>query len=54
MGQTIYEGNPTSLPGTTSFQLYDKGVKIGCWGLACCSIVSAVSAGFYNISFNSL
>lgn len=44
VAQTIYGGHPSSEPGSKLFILYDEGVKMGCWGLVCASLVSAFSA----------
>lgn len=38
-------------PGSTAFEAYNQGVKMGCWGLVCSSIVSAISAGILIIFF---
>ena len=48
----IYKGDPVALPGSSEFKAYNKGVQMGCWGLAITTIVNAVSAGiFYLFDF---
>ncbi len=45
----IYKGDPVALAGSSEFEAYNKGVQMGCWGLVCASIVSAISARMRNI-----
>jgi solute carrier family 45 protein 1/2/4 len=34
VGQAVFEGNPTALPGSEGRRKYDEGVKFACWGMA--------------------
>ncbi len=47
--KSIYGGDPQSDPTSRTFELYDEGVKMGCWGLVGASIVSAASASNSNL-----
>ncbi|KAL5286666.1 hypothetical protein ACFFRR_007965 [Megaselia abdita] len=46
VGQAVFGGNPTAPEGSESRELYEEGVRFGCWGLSIyalsCSIYSAV------------
>jgi len=42
--KSIYGGDPRSDPTSKAFELYNEGVKMGCWGLFATSIVTAASA----------
>lgn len=46
VGQAVFEGSPTAPQGTEARDLYDQGVRFGCWGLSIyalsCSVYSSV------------
>ncbi|KAL5286664.1 hypothetical protein ACFFRR_007964, partial [Megaselia abdita] len=46
VGQAVFGGNPTGPEGSESRELYEEGVRFGCWGLSIyalsCSIYSAI------------
>ncbi|CAF1016480.1 unnamed protein product, partial [Brachionus calyciflorus] len=44
IGQSIYNGNASAPLNSTSFEMYNDGVKMGCWCLLTYSIMSAISA----------
>lgn len=42
MGEVCFEGDPSAAPNTTSFQLYQDGFKVGCFGLVGYSIAMSI------------
>ncbi|KAM5210870.1 solute carrier family 45 member 4 isoform 1-T3 [Hipposideros larvatus] len=42
MGQVIFEGDPKALSNSTSWQAYNDGVKMGCWGLVIYAATGAI------------
>ncbi|XP_054723910.1 solute carrier family 45 member 3-like [Uloborus diversus] len=48
VGQVIYHGNPYTLNETLSLKLYDKGVRMGSYGLLLHCITSAIYAGIFQ------
>ncbi|KAM9198159.1 solute carrier family 45 member 4 [Dugong dugon] len=42
MGQVIFEGDPKAPSNSTSWQAYNGGVKMGCWGLVIYAATGAV------------
>ncbi|XP_006830791.1 PREDICTED: solute carrier family 45 member 4 [Chrysochloris asiatica] len=42
MGQVIFEGDPKASSNSTSWQAYNDGVKMGCWGLVIYAATGAV------------
>lgn len=50
VGQAVFEGDPTALPGSDGRQKYDAGVKFACWGMAGYSL----SCSFYSFCLDKL
>jgi len=50
VGQAVFEGNPTALPGSEGRRKYDEGVKFACWGMAGYSL----SCSFYSFCLDKL
>uniref|UniRef100_G3T502 Solute carrier family 45 member 4 n=1 Tax=Loxodonta africana TaxID=9785 RepID=G3T502_LOXAF len=42
MGQVIFEGDPKAPSNSTSWQAYNDGVKMGCWGLVIYATTGAI------------
>ncbi|XP_006896859.1 PREDICTED: membrane-associated transporter protein isoform X2 [Elephantulus edwardii] len=42
MGQIVYGGNPYSAHNSTEFQIYQRGVEAGCWGLCINAVFSSI------------
>ncbi|XP_034867911.1 solute carrier family 45 member 4 [Mirounga leonina] len=42
MGQVIFEGDPKAPSNSTSWQAYNAGVKMGCWGLVIYAATGAI------------
>ncbi|KAM9626543.1 solute carrier family 45 member 4 isoform 2-T4 [Trichechus inunguis] len=42
MGQVIFEGDPKAPSNSTSWQAYNDGVKMGCWGLVIYAATGAI------------
>ena len=42
MGEVCFEGDPSAAPNSTSFQLYQDGFKVGCFGLVGYSIAMSI------------
>ncbi|CAH1240127.1 SLC45A1 [Branchiostoma lanceolatum] len=42
VGRTVFHGSPTAELGTTPYENYDSGVKMGCWGLCIYAFSSAI------------
>ncbi|XP_071507244.1 membrane-associated transporter protein-like [Diadema antillarum] len=47
VGQAVYDGDPTAPEGSTAYEAYHAGVKMGCWGMAVFAFSSSLSAIFY-------
>ncbi|KAJ8985618.1 hypothetical protein NQ317_015111 [Molorchus minor] len=41
VGEAVFEGNPTAIDGTSERELYESGVRFGCWGMAMYSLSCA-------------
>lgn len=50
VGEAVFNGDPTALPGTEAAQLYEAGVRFGCWGMS----VYALSCSIYSIAVTKL
>merc|ERR1712012_805362 len=50
VGQAVFEGDPTALPGSEGRKKYDAGVKFACWGMAGYSL----SCSFYSFCLDKL
>ncbi|XP_054089289.1 proton-associated sugar transporter A [Zeugodacus cucurbitae] len=50
VGEAVFNGDPTALPGTEAAQLYEAGVRFGCWGMS----VYALSCSIYSITVTKL
>ncbi|XP_004520943.1 proton-associated sugar transporter A [Ceratitis capitata] len=50
VGEAVFNGDPTAMPGTESAQLYESGIRFGCWGMS----VYALSCSIYSISVTKL
>merc|ERR1712156_1324617 len=38
VGQAVFEGDPTALPGSEGRKKYDAGVKFACWGMVAMAV----------------
>ncbi|XP_036330333.1 proton-associated sugar transporter A [Rhagoletis pomonella] len=50
VGEAVFHGDPTALPGTAAANLYEAGIRFGCWGMS----VYALSCSIYSISVTKL
>ncbi|XP_066275093.1 membrane-associated transporter protein-like [Branchiostoma lanceolatum] len=50
MGRGLYKGNPSAPAGSPDRILYDRGVMVGCWGLA----INAASCALYSMCFGRI
>ncbi|KAJ8935257.1 hypothetical protein NQ318_007067 [Aromia moschata] len=41
VGEAVFEGNPTAVEGSTARELYESGVRFGCWGMSMYSLSCA-------------
>ncbi|KAG5866760.1 hypothetical protein JTB14_019953 [Gonioctena quinquepunctata] len=41
VGEAVFDGNPTAMEGSTSRELYESGVRFGCWGMSMYSLSCA-------------
>lgn len=50
VGESVFGGNPAASAGTDSYELYQSGVRFGCWGMA----IYALSCSLYSMTIEKL
>ncbi|XP_054739106.1 proton-associated sugar transporter A [Anastrepha obliqua] len=50
VGEAVFHGDPTAPPGSEAAELYEAGIRFGCWGMS----VYALSCSIYSISVTKL
>ncbi|KAH8302945.1 hypothetical protein KR044_012389 [Drosophila immigrans] len=50
VGEAVFHGDPTAPPMSEKLQLYEEGVRFGCWGMS----IYAFSCSIYSLSVTKL
>lgn len=50
VGEAVFHGDPTAPPGSELYNLYEDGVRFGCWGMA----IYALSCAMYSMTIEKL
>ncbi|EDW80129.1 uncharacterized protein Dwil_GK24322 [Drosophila willistoni] len=50
VGEAVFHGDPTAPPNSKAAELYEAGVRFGCWGMA----IYAFSCSIYSLSVTKL
>ncbi|EDW68501.1 membrane-associated transporter protein [Drosophila virilis] len=50
VGEAVFHGDPTAPPNSAPLQLYEEGVRFGCWGMS----IYAFSCSIYSMSVTKL
>lgn len=50
VGEAVFHGDPKAAPGSELYNLYEDGVRFGCWGMA----IYALSCAMYSMTIEKL